>query len=130
MQDYVKKLAENEFGPVQAFTRGEAVNLLSKIFKFLSANDDPGFADVDKTHIYYDAIASAAAAGMISGDGNSDFRPDAPITKEDFLTMVSRGIQTTKMRFFCRVICRRKLDIKHRKRGALVTRRDNLNGDP
>lgn len=97
MQDYVKKLAENEFGPEQAFTRGEAVNLLSKIFKFLSANDDPGFADVDKTHIYYDAIASAAAAGMISGDGNSDFRPDAPITKEDFLTMVYRGIQTTKM---------------------------------
>lgn len=95
LEEYVKLMGKNEFMPEQAFTRGEAVKLLSNIFGFVSTDVNPEFADVPKTHIYYDEIARAAANGMISK--TEYFRPDEAITKEDFLTMVYRGIQTTNM---------------------------------
>ncbi len=97
LENYIKPMADKEFFPEQPLTRGEAVKLLSTIFKFVSSNDDPGFTDVKKGHLYYDEVAKAAAAGMINGYGTEAFRPDDAITKEDFLTMVYRGIKTTNM---------------------------------
>ena len=97
LQDYIKPMDEKEFSPEQPLTRGEAVKLLSTIFKFVATDTDPGFTDVKKGHLYYDEVAKAAESGMITGYGNEAFRPDDAITKEDFLTMVYRGIKTTNM---------------------------------
>lgn len=95
LEEYIKPMGNKEFMPEQAFTRAEAVKLLTTLFKFVSTDVNPEFADVPKSHIYYDEIARAAAGGMISK--SETFRPDEAITKEDFLTMVYRGIQTTNM---------------------------------
>ncbi len=104
LEDDIKKTSETTFTPDQAFTRGEAVSLLATQFKFKNTTVDPGFTDVSKDHVYYQAIANAAFMGMIEGYTNENFRPDELITKEEFLVMMYRGIQKTNM------LCEKRLE--------------------
>ena len=96
LQGYIKPVFEHEFYPEQGFTRGDAVSVLKTVFGIVSSEKDPGFADVPKDSKYYDVIAAAAAAGMISSDAEN-FRPDDFITREEFAAMVYNGIKTTNM---------------------------------
>ena len=97
LQDYLKPIQEKEFHPEQSLTRGEACNLLNKIFGFTGEDSNMKFTDVDKKHQYYEAISTASFNYMITGASESDFRPDEAITKQDFLCMIYRGISQTEM---------------------------------
>ena len=97
MQDYLKPMQEKEFAPEQSLTRGEACKLLNKIFGFSGSNDKFPFADMTTSHQYYDAVDTAAFNFMVTGYGDTAFRPDDPISKEDFLCMMYRGIIQTSM---------------------------------
>lgn len=46
------------------------------------------FKDVGDSHWAYDAIEDMYAQNVITGDDNEDFRPDAPIVREEFIKMI------------------------------------------
>lgn len=97
LQDYLKPMQEKEFAPLQSLTRGEACQLLNKIFEFSGSNDEFPFNDMTSKHQHYDAVDTAAFNYMVTGCGDTAFSPDVPITKEDFLCMMYRGIIQTSM---------------------------------
>ena len=86
------------FVPNDPITRGEFVTLLVKIFEFpLKYTETPTFTDVLRvnplTNGLYDYmhIETAAAAGIIRGQGGGRFQPDAPITRQDAAVMIARA---------------------------------------
>lgn len=50
------------------------------------------FSDVTKAHKNYEGIAAAYGLGIISGDGNSRFRPDDYVTETELTYMTMRAI--------------------------------------
>ena len=51
------------------------------------------FSDVESSAWYADFVMKLAERGIVNGVGNGLFRPDAPITRQDMATMISRMIK-------------------------------------
>ncbi len=93
------------FRPNATITRGEVAVILynmSGVDDNYSQNENnsgyyqdgrgwiTGFDDVDGNQFYAKAISWAKRAGVVNGyDGTNDFRPDAPVTSEEFAAMLS-----------------------------------------
>ena len=58
----------------------------------LSVNNEftENFADVPESAYYYNAVGSAKAAGIASGDG-ANFMPEDSITRQDLITLAYRA---------------------------------------
>lgn len=95
------------FAPEQDIKRGDVVVILfnmangkydaDKDFGYVEgAGYMTGFDDVESTMYYTQAIAWAKATGVVNGyDGTNDFRPDAPVTREEFAAMLSNYAELT-----------------------------------
>jgi len=59
--------------------------------------DEQTFSDVSATHSYHTAIESMAARGVITGFADGSFRPDEPVSRQQFAKMIIRalGLDTT-----------------------------------
>ena len=89
------------FFPSGILTRAEAATIFVRIylldFEHGIAKLPPGmaefdvFADVRAEHWYYYYVAWAFDAGLVHGDGDN-FRPNAPITREEFAAMLARVV--------------------------------------
>lgn len=97
--NYIKKGMDNNwivttdtFRPDDQLTRAEAVTMLNRVYKFKDMGEIP-FEDVNPGHWYYHEVSKALCNGVISAD--SKFRPNDPVTREEFATMVS-NIETAK----------------------------------
>ena len=74
------------FSPKKSVSRGEFLKYalaLSGLDISSEGEQDSGFYDVPAQHEYAREIAAARSIGMISGDGNGFFFPDAGITYAD-----------------------------------------------
>jgi len=49
-----------------------------------------GFSDVTQANWFYWYVVWAQAAGLVQGDANGAFRPNAPITRQEYAAMVAR----------------------------------------
>ena len=75
------------------FTRAMAVQMLTRLTLLPTA--DQRFDDVPQDAWYADAVSRAAAAGLLRGmTADGRFRPDAPVTRAEFLTMAVRTLET------------------------------------
>lgn len=63
---------------------GAAISILPEA---VIGNKIKGFADVDETHWAYSYINQLKLSGIVTGDENNHFRPDAFITREEFVKM-------------------------------------------
>ncbi len=72
----------------QPLTRAEAAAALSR-FLSLQPAGDPGYADVTADAWYYQAVSAAKAAGILSE--NTQFAPQDPVTRAQFVTMLYRA---------------------------------------
>jgi hypothetical protein len=52
------------------------------------------FADVPPDSVYYESVSYLAQRGIIQGDKDRDYRPDDPITVQEWATMVSRAFDS------------------------------------
>lgn len=82
-----------------AATRGEAFVLLSRAFVFARAADETnalaGFTDTAAMSVEQkQAAAALAVAGIINGSTASTLSPDAPLTRAEFVTMLTRVVRT------------------------------------
>ncbi|AIQ36264.1 hypothetical protein R50345_17490 [Paenibacillus sp. FSL R5-0345] len=82
---------DNTFKPDSKITRAEFVSIIVKAFG-LQADVGKVFGDT-KTHWANEAIATAAALGVVNGYNNGNFGPDEIVTREQVATIVVRAAQ-------------------------------------
>jgi len=84
------------FEPERSITRAEAVKLLveaiqrSGMGKLTNSPAATSFNDVSSTAWYHDAVTKASGFGIVNGDSSGAFRPEDPITREEFAAMIFR----------------------------------------
>ena len=85
----ISGVSQTEFAPASNIKRGDFILILTRM---LGINDAfaENFADVPAQSYYYNAIGSAKAAGIASGDGQS-FMPENSITRQDLITLAYRA---------------------------------------
>lgn len=97
---YMNGYGNNFFGPEDTFTRGQAACVLYNYAKKtagVSTSTDgasSSFSDVqDSDAYYYDAVTWAAHTGVVNGYGDGTFKPDQPVTREEFAAMLANYAQ-------------------------------------
>ncbi|WP_342480749.1 Ig-like domain-containing protein [Paenibacillus sp. FSL L8-0340] len=96
-----KNIIDNSYGstfkPEQKITRAEFAVMLSRGLGLLGDRETAQrFSDVQASTQIGDAIGAAAKAGIITGNTDGTFRPNANITREHMATMMIRAMEYTK----------------------------------
>lgn len=81
-----------QFSPDMTTTRAMIVTILYRLEDSPAASA-PGFADVAAGAYYADAVAWAGANGIVAGISETEFAPDAPITREQLAVILYRYAQ-------------------------------------
>ncbi|MBM7577788.1 phosphodiester glycosidase family protein [Jeotgalibacillus terrae] len=83
---------DGTFKPVTTLSRAHAAVLLTRMMDLPTDNvDNPGFTDIDESHIYYKEIAAAANAGIISGKADGTFDSAASLTRAQMAVILTRA---------------------------------------
>lgn len=90
----IRGTSDTTYTPGSNIRRGDYVLILSRLLAFESDAAVEDFADVAKDSYYYDAIMAARALGIAQGDGEF-FHPEAPITRQDMITLTMRAVEKT-----------------------------------
>lgn len=85
---YITGYEDGSFGGSRNITRAEFVTMLVRFVGVEKA--ECSFSDVSKDNWAYDYIATATAAGWISGYEDNTFRPDQFITRAEAMTIINR----------------------------------------
>ena len=85
----ISGISETEYAPANNIKRGDFILILTRMLSVNGAFTD-NFADVLADSYYYNAIGSAKAAGIASGDG-INFYPENSITRQDLITLAYRA---------------------------------------
>ncbi len=83
----------NRFYPAEAVTRGQAAEIISSLLDpnvYVPLRNESGFYDVERGTEYFVSVRRLAALGMIEGYDEGDFRPDEPMTRAEFITLLCR----------------------------------------
>ncbi|MGM9563550.1 MAG: leucine-rich repeat protein [Faecousia sp.] len=93
-------VGDNKFDPEGSMTRAMLVTVLWR-YEGSPKKGTNTFADVPNGRWYTDAIAWAAAEGVVGGVGNGKFEPDGNVTREQMATILFRyankkGFDTSK----------------------------------
>ncbi len=82
------------FAPQTKITRGEFAMFLVRTLG-LTGDAAENFSDVDPSAEYAKEIAIGRAAGILNGVGDNLYNPEAEITRQDMMTIISRGMKLT-----------------------------------
>lgn len=78
------------FRPDATLTRAEFCAMLGNLlWRELSAVKETSFTDVDPGAWYAPVIQAMRSSGLLAGYGDGTFRPDAPITQEEAITILA-----------------------------------------
>ena len=83
--------SNGEFEPNGQLTCAQLATILTRLLK-LPAAPDAGFTDNPYNAWYYDAINRCAAGGILKGNGDGTVTPNAPISRERAMVMLSRAL--------------------------------------
>ena len=79
--------------PNGAMTRAEMAAIINRSFGCYKAADISQYKDVAKSKWYYKDVALAVQMGTYNGRSNSSMAPDAPITRQEAMTVVARALE-------------------------------------
>lgn len=79
---------DTSFRPDADMTRAQFVTLLTKALQLQSRNTAAKFRDVTADAWYNKSVYAAHEANIVSGVSETDFAPDAPITREQMAVMM------------------------------------------
>ncbi|MCL2674366.1 MAG: S-layer homology domain-containing protein, partial [Defluviitaleaceae bacterium] len=94
---FVTGFPDGTFRPMSSITRAEAAALLVRTtldtFSYDAPipNIDGVFSDVSQGDWFYRYVAWAYAHGLVTGYPDGTFKPNNPITREEFAAMIARG---------------------------------------
>lgn len=85
---YINGYPDGTSRPGKSMTRAEAASILAKLQRLpLTDSSKPAFSDADG---WYNAVINAVVkAGYMKGYPDGSFKPDKPITRAEFATMLS-----------------------------------------
>ena len=86
-------VAEDKFAPNDTLTRAMLVTVLYRNAGEPSVNKSIPFADVDMDSWYANAVIWAKQNGIVNGVNDTEFAPDANITREQIATIMFRYAQ-------------------------------------
>ncbi len=89
----VNDLSAVAFAPGRNITRGDFAMFLVRTLGLTGDGNKVSFDDVYTNREYAEAIAIGKAAGILNGVGDNKFNPDAEISRQDMMTIISRGMQ-------------------------------------
>ncbi len=92
---YISGYPDGTVGPDRTITRAEAATMF---YNLLSNKNGTvrTFADVPMNQWYANAVTTLAGAGVINGYPDGTFKPDAPITRAEFVTMAMNFAKADK----------------------------------
>lgn len=92
-QGIVQGYPDGSFKPDRLVTRAEFTVMLAGLFPGEGAQTALAFSDLaGKEHWAGQAIAQAAAAGIVSGYPDGAFRPEATITRAEMAVMIAKAL--------------------------------------
>ncbi|MGN1306813.1 MAG: alpha/beta fold hydrolase [Faecousia sp.] len=91
-QGVIRGMTETTFEPDATLTRGQWATLLYRIAGEPEVTEASTFTDVPKGSYYADAIAWAQDEGVVNGATATTFEPEAPVTREQIVTMLCRYV--------------------------------------
>jgi hypothetical protein len=80
----------NCFSPENYITRGEAAKLFAFSMGVSEITEHNVFSDVAQSNKYYPYITALANAGLIIGNGDGTYSPDAYMTRAEYVTVFNR----------------------------------------
>ena len=83
-------VGDSLFAPNSQTTRAQLVTILHRLAGEPEPGGDSGFADVETGIWYTDAVAWAAANGIVNGTTDTTFAPGEDITREQLVTVLYR----------------------------------------
>ena len=83
----------NVLDPNGDMTRAEMAAIINRSFGCYVKADISKYADVSKSKWYYDDIAMAVQMGTYNGRSASSMAPDAPISRQEAMTVVARALE-------------------------------------
>ena len=87
----ISGVSETEFKPEDRITRAQFAVMVTKTFSAYVGQPETGFNDVAKDNYFYPYIACAKEVGICNGVSDSEFMPDAEISRQDLAVMLYRG---------------------------------------
>lgn len=85
---------DNTFRPDGSITRAEFSKLVIKAFNIMS-DKHAEFADVPQNSWYYEYVSALAGCGIVNGVSDTEFAPEAVITRQDMAVMIYRAMKFT-----------------------------------
>jgi hypothetical protein len=89
---YVVGDSENRFHPEALITRGELASMMSRM-QWLKGDNGPEFTDVRADTPHAAEIRRVVREGWLNADQSGSFRPDAPVSRAEFVVVVNRMTQ-------------------------------------
>ena len=85
--------SKTQLDPNGLLTRAEMAAITNRSFGCYKAADISAYKDVAKSKWYYKDVALAVQMGTYNGRSNSSMAPDAPITRQEAMTVVARALE-------------------------------------
>ncbi|MDD9268436.1 S-layer homology domain-containing protein [Paenibacillus sp. GCM10023248] len=92
----VSGITENLFRPDDPTTRAEFTAMLVRLLELPTGGGSTPFSDVSADAWYADPIQRAYAAGLISGLTDTEFAPDAAITREQMAMLLVKAYEARR----------------------------------
>lgn len=89
----ISGVTKDTFCPDKMITRAEFSKLLASGLRLTGAEGDENFEDVSESDWYYSSVVALNRAGIVSGISDTEFSPDANITREDIAVMIVRAVR-------------------------------------
>lgn len=93
----ISGMSDTEYGMGEQIRRGDFVLMLYGALGSPEVTTDVDFSDVDFLDYYYDAIAWASSAGVVSGMGDGVFGAKSSITREQALLILYKAYGTLEL---------------------------------
>ena len=87
---YMNGYTDGTFRPDASITRAEASKLLASLLVNKVENEDHLFHDVSVSAWYADAVRQMTGFGLVNGYTDGTFKPNAKITRAEFVAILSR----------------------------------------
>lgn len=88
---YINGFTDGTFRPEQSITRAEMAAILARNLGYdATQNVTSSYPDIQATHWAVKEIEFVKGTGLMIGDTNGQFRPNAPITRGEMATIAAR----------------------------------------
>ena len=87
---FLNGFADGTFGPGKNMTRAQAAQMFFNLLKEKNVPITVNFVDVPEDAWYAQAVNTLASLGIINGKAAGKFDPNAPITRAQFVAIISR----------------------------------------